>query len=183
MDRSDAEAILHEFTKNKNLRKHALCVEAVMRTYAKKFGEDENLWGVVGLLHDFDYEIHPTIEKHPQDGSAILRKKGVSEEIIHAILAHAPHTGEPRDTLLKKTIFAADELAGFVVAVALVRPNKKLSEVTPESVVKKLKSPAFAASVNREEIYEGVKELGITLEEHAGNVISALQDISEELGL
>lgn len=183
MTRAEAEKILHEFTKNKNLRKHALGVEAVMRWYAKKFGEDEELWGNVGLLHDFDYEIHPTIEKHPQDGSAILRERGFSEEIIHGILAHAPHTGEPRDTKLKKTIFAVDELSGFVVAVALVRPNKKISEVTVESVVKKLKSPSFAASVNREEIYEGVKELGISLEEHAQNVIEALQGISSELGL
>ena len=183
MNRSDAESILYEFTKNKNLRKHALCVETVLRSYAKRFGEDENIWGIVGLLHDFDYEIHPTIEKHPQDGSQILRERGVSEEIIHGILAHAPHTGEPRDTLLKTTIFASDELAGFVVAVALVRPNKKLSEVTTESVIKKLKSPSFAASVNREEIYEGVKELGITLEKHVANVIGALQDKSEELGL
>jgi len=183
MDRAEALHILYEFTKNKNLRKHALCVEAVMRFYAKKFGEDEELWGIVGLLHDFDYEIHPTIEKHPQEGSKILRDRGVSEKIIHGILAHAPHTGEPRDSKLKKTIYAADELAGFVVAVALVRPNKKLSEVTSESVIKKLKSPSFAASVNRDEIYEGAKELEIPLEEHVENVIKALQSISEELGL
>ncbi|MFA5030098.1 MAG: HD domain-containing protein [Patescibacteria group bacterium] len=183
MTRAEAESILNEFTKNKNLCKHALGVEAVMRFYANKFGQDAELWGIVGLLHDFDYEIHPTIEEHPQKGSAILRERKVSEEIIHGILAHAPHTGEPRDTLMKKTIFAADELSGFVVAVALVRPNKKLSEVNADSVIKKLKSPSFAASVNREEIYEGVKELGIPLEEHVQNVIKALQGISDQLGL
>lgn len=183
MTRAEAEAILHEYTKNKNLRKHALSVEAVMRCYARKHNEDEEVWGIVGLLHDFDYEIHPTIEKHPQEGSKILRERGVSEEIIHGILAHAPHTGEPRDTLMKKTIFAADELSGFVVAVALVRPNKKLSEVNVESVVKKLKSPSFAASVNRNEIYDGAKELGLPLEEHVKNVIEALQGIADELGL
>lgn len=183
MDRNEAENILHAYTKNKNLRKHALAVEAVMRFYARKFGGDEGVWGMVGLLHDFDYEIHPTIEKHPQDGARILREKGVSEEIIHGILAHAPHTGEPRDSLMKKAIFAADELSGFVVAVALVRPNKKLSEVNVESVLKKLKSPSFAGSVNREEIYEGVRELEIPLEEHIQNVIEALQSISSELGL
>ncbi|MFA6042340.1 MAG: HDIG domain-containing metalloprotein [Patescibacteria group bacterium] len=183
MLRAEAEALLHEFTKNVNLRKHALCVEAVMRFYAKKFGENEEQWGIVGLLHDFDYEIHPTIAEHPQNGSAILRERGVAEEVIHAILAHAPHTGEPWDTQLKKTIFAADELAGFVVAVALVRPNKKLSEVTVESVLKKLKSSAFAANVSREEITQGVKELGIPLESHVQNTIQALQGISDTLGL
>lgn len=183
MNRAEAEILLHEFTKNKNLCKHALAVEAVMRWYASKFSEDAEQWGIVGLLHDFDYEIHPTIEKHPQEGSVILRERGVPEEIIHGILAHAPHTGEPRDTLMKKTIFAADELSGFVIAVALVKPNKKLSEVTAHSVIKKLKSKAFAASVNREEIYEGAKELGVPLEEHTNNVIKALQEISDGLGL
>lgn len=183
MTRADAETILREFTKNKNLIKHALAVEAVMRYYARLNMADEELWGIVGLLHDFDYEIHPTIEEHPLKGSAILRERGVPEEIISAILAHAPHTGEPRDSQMKKTVFAADELAGFVIAVALVRPNKKLAEVTSESVLKKLKQPTFAANVSRADIDEGVKELGLPLEKHVENVIQALQGISKDLDL
>lgn len=172
-----------EYVKNPNLRNHMLAVEAVMRHYAKLNGEDPEQWGIVGLLHDFDYEIHPTIDQHPQDGSKILEERNVPEDIIHGILAHAPHTGEPRDTLLKKTIFAVDELSGFVIACVLVTPTKKLAEVTVEKVLKKLKQPAFAAKVNREEIYQGVLELGIPIEDHVRNTIEALQGISDTLGL
>jgi len=183
MDRSQALGILTEYVKNPNLRNHMLAVEAVMRHYAKLNGEDPEQWGIVGLLHDFDYEIHPTIDQHPQAGTKILQERNVPEDIIHGILAHAPHTGEPRDTLLKKTIFAVDELSGFVIACALVTPTKKLAEVTVEKVLKKLKQPAFATKVNREEIYQGVSELGIPIEDHVRNTIEALQGISDTLGL
>ncbi|MFH0853566.1 MAG: HDIG domain-containing metalloprotein [bacterium] len=183
MKRDEALAILQEFTKNSNLRKHGLAVEACMRFYAKKYHEDEDLWGIVGLLHDFDYEIHPNEDEHPQKGSAILKDRGVSEEIIKGVLAHAPHTGEPRDSQMKKVVFAVDELSGFIIAVALIRPSKKLSEVTVENVTKKLKQPSFAANVNREEIEQGLKELNLPLEEHIQNCIDALQGISDQLGL
>lgn len=183
MTRADAFALLTEYTKNPNLLKHGLAVEAVMRRYAEIFQQDPNEWGIVGLLHDFDYEIHPTADEHPQKGADILRQRGFSVEIIHAILAHAPHTGEPRNTLLKKVIFASDELAGLVVAVALVRPNKLLSEVTVESVIKKMNQPSFAAKVNRDEINQGTAELGVPLDKHVQTVIESLQAIHSELGL
>jgi putative nucleotidyltransferase with HDIG domain len=183
MTRTEAYALLTEYTKNPNLIKHGLAVEAVMRQYAELYQQDSEEWGIVGLLHDFDYEIHPTADEHPQKGAVILRQRGVSEEIIDAILAHAPHTGEPRDTQLKKAIFASDELAGLVVAVALVRPNKLLSEVTVESVMKKLNQPSFAAKVNRDEIHQGTAELGVPLEKHVQTVIESLQAIHSELGL
>ncbi len=183
MTRDAAFAILTEFTKTPNLIKHGLGVEAVMRFYAKKFGGDEEVWGITGLLHDFDYEIHPQMPDHPLKGSAILRERGVPEDIVHGILAHATFSGEPRDTMMKKTIFAADELSGFIIAVALVQPDKKLASVKVESVLKKLKVPSFAAKVSREEIHQGAEELGLSLEEHVGNVLTALQGISVELGL
>ncbi|MFH1170926.1 MAG: HD domain-containing protein [bacterium] len=183
MTRNDAYSILTEFTKNPNLIKHGLAVEAAMRRYAEIYKEDVGTWEIVGLLHDFDYEIHPTLEEHPQKGVEMLRKRGVSEDILHGILAHAPHTGEPRDSLMKKTVFAVDELSGFIIAVALVRPNKKLAEVTVEAVMKKLKSPAFAAKVNREEITQGAAELALPLETHIGSVLAALQSSASVLGL
>lgn len=183
MTRDEAFAILTEFTKNPNLIKHGLGVEASMRFYARKFHEDEELWGITGLLHDFDYEIHPTMPDHPMKGSAILREREIPEEIIHGILAHATFTGEPRDTMMKKTIFAADELSGFIVAVALVQPDKKLASVKVESVLKKLKVPSFAAKVNREEIQQGAEELGLPLEVHVANVLAGLQERHETLGL
>lgn len=183
MTRDEAFAILTEFTKSPNLIKHGLGVEAVMRWYARKFGEDEELWGITGLLHDFDYEIHPHMPDHPLKGSVILRERGVPEEIIHGILAHATFSGEPHDTMMKKTLFAADELSGFIVAVALIQPDKKLASVKVESVLKKLKVPSFAAKVNRQEIHQGVEELGVPLEEHVANVLAALQEVSGVLGL
>ncbi len=179
----EAQAILREYTKNPNLIKHGLAVEAVMRFYARKFHEDEELWGITGLLHDFDYEIHPTMPDHPMKGSILLRERSVPKEIIYGILAHATFADEPRDTMMKKTIFAADELSGFIIAVALVQPDKKLASVKVESVLKKLEIPSFAAKVHREEILQGAQELGLTLHEHVQNVLVALQGVSDELGL
>ena len=183
MTRQEAYQILTEYTKNPNLIKHALAVEAGMRAYARKYGEDEEKWGVVGLLHDFDYEIHPTLDLHPQKGSEILRQKGVSEEIIRAILSHASHTGVPRQSVMEKTLFACDELCGFITAVALVRPSKKIAEVEVSSVKKKFKDKAFARQVSREDIFKGAEELGIPIEEHIATVLKGMQAIAEELGL
>ncbi len=153
-----------------------------MRAYARRFGEDEELWGVVALLHDFDYEIHPTLDRHPQDGAPILRAEGYPEEVIEAILSHAEHLGLPRDTLLKKTLFACDELSGFVHACGLVRPTG-LDGLEPKSVRKKLKQPSFAAGVHRDEVYRGAEELGIELDEHIANLISFMRPIAGDLGL
>ncbi len=176
-------AILTEHTKNKNLVKHGIAVEAAMRHYARKFGEDEELWGIVGLIHDFDYEKYPSPEDHPYRGAEILRERGWPEEIVHAVLSHADYTGVPRETLMEKALFAVDELTGFIIAVALVHPNKSLFEVKVSSVTKKMKQKAFAASVSREDIVKGAEELGVPLEEHIGNVLEALQSVAEELGL
>jgi putative nucleotidyltransferase with HDIG domain len=181
--REEAFALLTEYTKNENLIKHALAVEAAMRFYAQKFGEDEELWGVVGLLHDFDYERYPTAEDHPFRGAEILREKGYDESFVRTILSHASHAGVPRDTIVAKTLFAVDELAGFITAVALVRPSKKVDEVKVKSVKKKMKDKAFARNVNREDIYEGARLLDLDLEEHINNVTSAMKDIAAELGL
>lgn len=183
MTREDAWQLLTEFTKNESLLKHALAVEAAMGHYARKFGEDEEKWRVVGLLHDFDYEIHPTLDKHPQEGAKILRERGASEEIIDGVLSHADHLGLPRDTLMKKTLYAVDELTGFVIAVALVRPNKSVLDVEPSSVRKKMKDKAFARAVNRDDIVKGAEALGVPLEEHIGEVIEALKGVADELGL
>lgn len=154
-----------------------------MRHYAKHFGEDEEKWGIVGLLHDFDYEKYPSLDDHPFKGQEILEERGYSEEIRRAVMAHAPHTGITRDSLLEKTIYAVDELTGFLVAVALVRPSKKLAEVDVKAVRKKMKQPAFAAGVNREDIVRGAEELGLDLDEHIQNVLTAMQGIADELGL
>jgi len=181
--RTKALAILDEWVKNQNLKKHMFAVEAAMRGYARPYQHDEELWGQVGLLHDFDYEKYPDLENHPFKAVAELKSQGYSEEFQKAVLAHAEHTGEPRDTLLKKTIFAVDELSGFVIAVALVRPSKRLSEVTVESVLKKLKEKSFASKVNREEIIKSAQELEVELPEHIKNVLISLQSISNELGL
>ncbi len=181
MTRDEALAILKEYTKSESLLKHAYAVEAAMRAYARKFGEDEELWGVVGLLHDFDYEMYP--EEHPMKGSEILKEKGVSEEIRTAILGHADYTGVPRETLMAKTLYAVDELSGFIVAVTLVRPNKALSEVKVKSVKKKMKDKSFAAKVNRDEIRQGAEELGIPFEEHVQFMIQALSGVAQQLGL
>jgi putative nucleotidyltransferase with HDIG domain len=180
--REQAWATLTEYTKSEALRRHALAVEAAVRTYARKLGEDEELWGIAGLLHDFDYEIHPTLEEHPQAGAPILREQGYPEEVVLAILSHASHTGVPRATPLQKTIFACDELAGFVHACGLVRPDG-IDTLEPRSVRKKLKQPSFAAGVNRDEVYQGADELGVDLDEHIAFVIAALQPIAGELGL
>jgi putative nucleotidyltransferase with HDIG domain len=180
--RDQAWETLTRYTKSESLLRHALAVEASTRFYARKFGEDEELWGVVALLHDFDYEIHPTLDQHPQDGAPILREEGYPEEVVEGVLSHAEHLGLPRDTLLKKTLFACDELSGFVHACGLVRPTG-LDGLEPKSVKKKLKQPSFAAGVNRDEVQQGADLLEIDLDEHIRNVIAALQPIARELGL
>ena len=183
MTRNEAYALFTEYTQKEGLIKHALAVEAAMRAYAKKFGEDEEAWGNVGLLHDFDYEKYPTLDDHPFRGVEILREKGYPEEWIEAILGHAEHTGFPRKTLMAKTLFAVDELCGFITAVGYVRPNKKLDEVRVKSVKKKMKDKAFARQVSREDIQQGAEELGCSLEEHIEFVIKAMQGISDQLGM
>ena len=172
-----------EFTKSENLRKHALAVEACVAAYARKWGEDEEKWRVTSLLHDFDWEIHPEAPDHPLKGEPILAERGVSEEIRRAVLSHATYGGEPRQTLLEKTLFACDEVAGFIIAVALVKPNKSLVEVEARSVRKKMKDKAFARSVSREDIINGAAELGVELEEHIDFCVKAMQERAGELGL
>lgn len=181
--RADAWALLTEYTENKNLVKHALAVEAAMRHYGEHFGEDVETWGMVGLLHDFDYEKYPSLDDHPYKGQDILKDAGFPDLIRQGIMAHAPHTGTPRNTIMEKAIFAVDELAGFIVAVALVKPNKKLAEVDVASVKKKMKQKGFAAAVKREDITQGAEELGLTLDEHIEHVLKAMQGIAPELGL
>lgn len=183
MTREDAINILFEFTKSDSLRKHAFAVEACMVEYAKKFGENENEYSITGILHDFDYEMYPNAPDHPLKGSEILRSKGVNEKIIKAILGHASYTNVPRDTLLAKTLFACDEITGFITAVTYVRPNKTIEEVEVKSVLKKLKDKAFARSVNREDILKGAEELGIPLEEHIQFCIDAMKKKKDGLGL
>lgn len=183
MNRNEAFAIVQEYIKNPNLIKHMLAVEAAMRYYARKYGEDEEKWAATGLLHDFDWEIHPNMEQHPQAGEPILREKGVPEEIIRAVLSHANHTGITRESLMEKALFACDEITGLITAVALVRPSRALYDLKPKSVKKKWKDRSFAAGANREEIEQGAQELGIDLWEHVGNVIQAMNTISKELGL
>ncbi|MBT3339002.1 MAG: HDIG domain-containing protein [Anaerolineae bacterium] len=183
MDRSEALAIVREFIKNENLVKHMFSVEAAMRFYAEKMGEDVELWGVVGLLHDFDWEIHPTLEGHPQAGAPILRERNVPEEIVRAILSHADHTGIPRASVMEKALFACDEITGLITAVALVRPSRSLMDLKVKSVKKKWKDKAFAAGANRDEMEQGAEEFGIELWEHVGNVIEAMRRIAPELGL
>ncbi len=183
MDRSSTLALLYEYTKSESLRKHALAVETAMRAYAKKFSADEELWGVTGLIHDFDYEMYPQAPDHPVKGSEILKTKGYSDEIRTAILGHASYSGVPRESLMAKVLFACDELCGFIVACSLVRPNKKIEGLEVNSVKKKLKDKAFARSVNREEIVQGAAELGLPLEEHIQFVIDALKANSSALGM
>ena len=180
--RERAWETLTTYTQSEALLRHALGVEACMGWYARDFGEDEQLWRAVGLLHDFDYERHPTLDKHPQDGAPILREEGYPDEVIEAVLSHAEHLAMPRDTQLKKTLFACDELSGFVHAVALVRPSG-LDGLEPKSVKKKLKQPSFAAGVHRDEVYAGAEGLGLELDDHIRNVVAALQPIAGELGL
>jgi len=186
--REDAWNLLCEYTQNENLRKHALAVEACVRAYARKFGADEELWGLAALLHDFDYERwpndahHPTAE-HPYEGSKILRERGYPEEIIYAILSHADYTDVPRRAQLDRVLFACDELAGFLTACALVKPSKSILEVEVPSVKKKLKDKAFARGVNRQDVLRGAEELGLPLEEHIQTCIEAMRAISPQLGL
>jgi putative nucleotidyltransferase with HDIG domain len=180
--RDRAWATLTHYTASESLRRHALAVEASVRHYARLYGEDEELWGSVALLHDFDYEIHPTLDKHPQDGAPILREEGYPEIVIEGVLSHAEHLGMPRDTQLKKVLFACDELSGFVHACGLVRPTG-LEGLEPKSVRKKLKQPSFAAGVHRDEVYAGAELLGLELDDHIANVVAALQPIAGELGL
>ncbi len=180
--RQQAWETLTRYTKSEALLRHALAVEASTASYAARYGEDEELWRVTALLHDFDYEIHPTLDRHPQDGAAILREEGYPEVVIEGVLSHANHLGRPRDTPLKKVLFACDELSGFVHACGLVRPSG-LAGLEPKSVKKKLKQPSFAAGVSRDDVYEGAELLELPLDEHIANVIAALQPIAGELGL
>ena len=183
VDREQAWQILCEFTKSENLRKHALAVETCVAAYARKHGEDEAKWSVTALLHDFDWEIHPTLPDHPTKGEPILAERGVDEEIRRAILSHASFTGVPRVSLLEKTLYACDELAGFITAISYVKPHKSVFEVDVASVRKKMKDKAFARSVNREDIVEGARELGVDLDEHIGFCVKAMQERARELGL
>ena len=183
LSREDAWNIVCEFTKSDGLRKHALAVETCVAAYARKFGEDEHKWSITALMHDFDWEIHPTLEEHPQKGEAILAERGVDEEIRRAILSHASHTGVPRQSPLEKTLYACDELAGFITAISYVKPNRSVFEVDTQSVKKKMKDKAFARSVNRQDIVEGAQELGVPLEEHIEFCVKAMQARAEELGL
>jgi len=180
--RDRAWETLTRYTKSEALLRHALAVEASTSAYARRFGEDEELWGATALLHDFDYEIHPTLDQHPQDGAPLLREEGYPEEIVEAVLSHAEHLAMPRDTALKRTLFACDELSGFVHACGLVRPTG-LDGLEPKSVRKKLKQPSFAAGVHRDEVYRGAEELGVVLDEHIVAVTAALRPIASQLGL
>src|SRR5271167_2506432 len=183
MDRGAAWCLLTEFTQSESLRKHALAVEACMRAYARKFSSNEELWGVVGLLHDFDYDQYPSLEDHPYKGNEILKDRGYPEEIRRAIMSHAEYTGVTRDTPMEKALFSCDELAGFITAVALIKPSKSLTEVDVKSVRKRMKDKDFARKVNRDDIINGAADLGVDLDEHIGFCIEALKGIAKELGL
>lgn len=183
LNRSDALALLQEYTKSESLLRHAYAVEQAMRKYAQKYGENEDKWGITGLLHDFDYEKYPTAEEHPFEGNKILQENGYEDEILEAIMGHAEYTGVPRTTLLAKTLFACDELTGFIFAVTYVRPSKSVNDVKVKSVTKKLKDKGFAAKVSRTDINNGIEELGVDRAEHIQFVIDALKEKAEELGL
>jgi len=188
MNRDDALALMHEYTESDALRKHMYAVEAAMRAYARHYGEDEDTWGLVGLLHDFDYERYPnpehkSDEEHPSFGVRLLRERGVPQPLLDAILGHASYTGVPRTSLLARTLFAVDELCGFLVACALVRPSKSLQDLEVKSVKKKLKDKAFARGVNREEVRQGAEELGVPLDEHVQFVLESLRPVERDLGL
>ena len=184
MTRDEALAIVHEYVKNEGLIKHMLCVEAAMRFYAEKFGEDVETWGLLGLLHDFDWEVHPTLEEHPSAGAPILRERGLDGELIQDILSHGfgPIT-PPRDTLRRKALFACDEVTGLITAVALVRPSRSLLDLEAKSVKKKWKDKSFAAGTDRTEMEQAAADFGVELWEHVGNVILAMRKIAPELGL
>ena len=182
-NRESAWCLLTEFTQSESLRRHALAVEACMLAYARKLGGDEELWGIVGLIHDFDYEKYPSLEDHPYKGNEILRERGYSDEICKAIMSHAEYTGVTRDTPMEKALFACDELAGFITAATLVKPSKSLAELDAKSVKKRLKDKAFARSVNRNDIVNGARELGVDLEDHITFCIEAMKGIAQKLGL
>ena len=188
LSREDALALMHEYTTSPSLRQHMYAVEAAMRAYAERFGEDVDEWGMVGLLHDFDYERYPNpthspTDEHPSHGVGILRDRGIPEHVCRAILGHATYTGVPRDTLLAKTLFAVDELCGFLVACALVRPSRSFADLEVKSVKKKLKDKAFARGVNRDEVKQGAEELGVDFDEHVTLVTGALRGVEDRLGL
>ena len=183
LDRAAAWSLLAEFTQSDNLRKHALAVEAAMRAYATRYGEDVDAWGVAGMLHDFDYEMHPAAPHHPMKGAEILLARGAAPEVVHAILAHADYSGFPRVSLLDRGLYACDELSGFVTACALVRPGRAIAGLEPGSVKKKLKDKGFARTVNRHDVYRGAEELGVDLDEHIGFVIGALSAVAPSIGL
>ena len=181
--RDQAWSLLNEYMSNRNLIKHGLAVEAAMRAYARRFGEDEDLWGIVGLLHDFDYERYPDMARHAAAGAAILAERGYPSQVVHAVRAHNPATGEPRTTRLDRALFAVDELTGLIVAVALVRPSKSILDVDVAAVRRKWHDGAFARGANRAEIEAGAAELGVDLDEHIGVVLAAMQGIADDLGL
>ena len=183
MNRIEAIDLMHEYVENKNLRKHMYAVEAAMRAYAKIYDEDEELWGITGIIHDFDYEKYPSDDGHPFVGAKILEEIGAPAEVVHALLSHIPYGDTPRDTLMDKTLFAVDELCGFIVAVALVRPSKQIGDVKLKSIKKKLKQSGFARQVNREHIEQGITELGVDRDEHIQTVLDAMKSISSDLGL
>ena len=180
--RERAWETLTRYTQSEALRRHALAVEAAVAGYARSFGEDEEFWRATALLHDFDYEMHPTLDKHPQDGAPLLREEGYPEELVEAVLSHAEHLAMPRDTPLKRTLFACDELAGFVHACGLVRPDG-IETLEPKSVKKKLKQPSFAAGVHRDEVAKGADLMGLELDEHIRNVVASMRPVARELGL
>ena len=183
MERGEAIALLDEYVHNQNLVRHMLAVEAAMEDYAVRFGEHPAEWGLAGLLHDFDWEIHPSLEKHPQEGAPILRERGVPEGIVTCILSHAEHTGVPRETTMQRALYACDEITGLITAVALVRPSKSILDVKLKSIRKKWKDKRFAANVRREDISEGAEALGVELWEHIENVLDSMKNIAPELGL
>ena len=183
VDREQTIGFLGQHVKTEMLMKHLLTVEAAMRGYARSYGEDEDRWGIAGLLHDFDWEICPTPEDHPTFGSEILRQHGYPEDIVRAVLTHGEHTGIPRESLMEHTLFAVDELSGFIRAVALVRPSKSLDDVTPRSVRRKMRDKGFAKDVNREDIIKGAEELGVDLDEHISFIVESMKPIAEQIGL
>ena len=181
--RGAAWQLLNEYTKSENLLKHAMAVEAAVRGYARMFGEDEEAWGMVALLHDFDYERWPTAADHPFRGCDILRQKGYPEWVARAILSHADYSGVPRERRLEKTLWACDEMAGFITAASLIRPGKSILDLEPKSVIKRMKDKAFARAVKREDLRQGAEDLGLPLEEHIGNVVSFMREHADALGL
>jgi len=183
LSRDAAWDLLCEYTKSESLRKHALAVEAAVRGYARKYGEDEEAWAVVALLHDFDYERYPDAENHPYRGAEILREKGYPDWVVRAVLSHADYTGVSRESLLERVLFACDEMAGFVTAAALVRPSKSVLDLEASSVVKRMKDKAFARAVKREDLKAGAEALNLPLAEHIGNVIAAMRERADDLGL